>query len=141
MKLGAMLVDILRSLVRPPATQIYPAERQPTPERLRGQLHWNPEQCTGCCLCSKDCPADAIEVITIDKENKRFVMRYHADRCTYCAQCVKNCRFGCIQMSSEDWELAASDPQAFEVYYGREDDLQRLMEKRTQSDNGASGSG
>lgn len=132
MKIGSMLVDILRSLVRPPATQIYPSERRPAPDRLRGKLYWNPAQCAGCCLCSKDCPADAIEIITIDKQNKRFVMRYHADRCTYCAQCVKNCRFNCLQMSPEDWELAATTMQAFTVYYGDEHDLRCLVERDAQ---------
>jgi NAD(P)H-quinone oxidoreductase subunit I len=85
MKLSAMLGDVLRSLFRRPATERYPFERHPTPPRLRGALHWNPDKCTGCCLCVKDCPANAIEIITIDKANKRFVLRYHADRCTYVA--------------------------------------------------------
>ena len=81
-------------------------------------------------LCVKDCPSDAIELITIDKVAKKFVMRYHADRCTYCAQCVLSCRFKCLEMSSEDWELASANKQPFEVYYGREEDVAFLLEKR-----------
>lgn len=124
MKITTMLGDVLRSLLRPNSTQQYPAERQPDPERLRGKLVWNGEKCTGCALCVKECPALAIELITLDKAAKRFVMRYHIDRCTFCAQCVENCRFGCLQMSNTDWELAAADKSAFTVYYGKEHDIE-----------------
>jgi|SRR5690606_29789705 len=128
MKIAMMLRDVLRSLFRKPVTELYPAQRQPTPVQLRGKLHWNPEKCTGCCLCIKDCPCDALELITIDKANKRFVMRYDVGRCTFCAQCVQNCRFNCLGMSSEDWELAATDKAPFTIYYGREEDVQSILD-------------
>ena len=75
----------------------------------------------------KDCPADALELLVVDKAAKRFVLRYHADRCTYCAQCVESCRFNCLGMSSEDWELASLNKEPFSVYYGREEDIQAIM--------------
>ncbi len=107
MKIGTMVGDVLGSLFRQPVTQQYPFERKEAPRRLRGKLHWDAEKCTGCLLCVKDCPAQAIEVIMVDKANKRFVMRYHVDRCTFCSQCVVSCRQGALGMSSEEWELAA----------------------------------
>jgi formate hydrogenlyase subunit 6/NADH:ubiquinone oxidoreductase subunit I len=127
MKMGAMLSDVLRSLWRRPVTQRYPFERRAAPARLRGKLHWNPEKCTGCCLCSKECPSKAIELITLDKKSKRFVVRYHVDRCAFCAQCVQNCRFGCLAMSNEEWELAALSKAPFTVYYGDETDVQAVV--------------
>lgn len=123
MKVRTMLSDVLRSLFRRPVTEKYPFERSPAPARLRGQLHWNPEKCTGCCLCVKECPADALELITLDKKEKRFVLRYHVDRCTFCAQCVQNCRFGCLDMSNEEWELAAGSKEPFTIYYGSEENI------------------
>jgi formate hydrogenlyase subunit 6/NADH:ubiquinone oxidoreductase subunit I len=128
MTIGAMLSDIVRSLFKKPVTERYPFERKPTPARLRGKLIYDPTRCTGCMLCMKDCTANAIEIITVDKVNKKFVMRFHADRCTYCAQCVENCRFDCIQMSAEDYEMAALTRTPFEVMYGREEDLQALLD-------------
>ena len=128
-RIGAMLNDIVESLFKRPITEKYPFERHPAPERLRGKLMWDPEKCTGCGLCNKDCPSNAIELIVIDKKAKRFVMEYHADRCTYCAQCVQNCRFECLSMSNEQWELAALTKQPFEVYYGKEEDIQAILEK------------
>ncbi|MCZ7668941.1 MAG: 4Fe-4S binding protein [Chloroflexi bacterium] len=129
MKIGTMLGDVWRALWQKPVTQKYPFERIEAPKRLRGKLVWDPEKCTGCNLCSKDCPADAIEMITIDKKAKRFVMRYHLDRCTYCAQCVASCRFNCINMSDEQWELAATSKTPFEVNYGRDEDLAEALAK------------
>jgi formate hydrogenlyase subunit 6/NADH:ubiquinone oxidoreductase subunit I len=137
MKIGAMLSDVFRSLLRRPATRQYPLERQPAPERLRGKLRWHPEKCTGCCLCVKDCPANAIEVIMVDKAARRFVVRYHLDRCTYCAQCVQSCRQGCLEMSSEEWELAAASKEPFTVYYGDEADVERLVELAQSDTDGA----
>jgi formate hydrogenlyase subunit 6/NADH:ubiquinone oxidoreductase subunit I len=137
MKITTMLQDILRSLFHKPITEFYPAQRQPTPERLRGKLKWNPENCTGCCLCVKDCPSNAIDLITIDKANKRFVMRYDAGRCTYCAQCVQNCRFNCLEMSSNDWELAATETTPFTVTYGREEDVKLLLDGITETSDPA----
>ena len=122
-----MLLDVLRSLGQRPFTQKYPFEKRPSPERLRGQLHYDPTNCTGCCLCMKECPANALELITIDQKAKQFVMRYHVDRCTFCAQCVQNCRFNCLSMSPEEWELAATTKEPFTIYYGDEADVATVL--------------
>ena len=127
--LGAMFGDIIRSLFKKPFTQLYPFEKKPAPELLRGKLIWDPTKCTGCQLCIKDCPANAIELITLDKVNKRFVMRYNVDRCTFCEQCVVSCRFKCLSMSNEDWELASIKKEPFTVYYGKDSDVEFLLAK------------
>jgi formate hydrogenlyase subunit 6/NADH:ubiquinone oxidoreductase subunit I len=122
-----MLGDISRSLFKRPITERYPFERKPTPERLRGHLMFDPSKCTGCKICVRDCPALGIELMVVDKVNKRFVMRFHTDRCTYCAQCVVSCNFDALGMSHENWELAALSKEAFEVSLGREEDIQALL--------------
>jgi formate hydrogenlyase subunit 6/NADH:ubiquinone oxidoreductase subunit I len=122
-----MMHDIWQSFFRRPATRRYPFERVAAPEQLRGKLVWDSTKCNGCSLCCKDCPAAALELITIDKKAKRFVMRFHADRCTYCAQCVQNCRLECLGMSSADWELAALSREAFTVHYGNEADVEAIV--------------
>ena len=129
MTIGSMLGDIVKSFFKKPFTEKYPFVRQEAPENLRGKLVWDPEKCSGCQLCVKDCPSKALELIVIDKVNKRFVMRYNMDKCTYCAQCVVNCRFNCLSMSDKQWELASIKKEPFEVYYGREEDVKFLLEK------------
>ncbi len=129
MRIGSMLGDVLQSLFQKPATQLYPYVHEAAPATFRGKLIWEPAKCTGCQLCVKDCPAAAIELITIDKATKRFVMRYDIDRCTYCAQCVVSCRQKCLSMSADQWELAALSREPFRVYYGREEDVKTIEEK------------
>jgi NAD(P)H-quinone oxidoreductase subunit I len=137
MTIGSMFGDVVKSLFKKPITEKYPYTHSETPEHFRGQLHFNAEKCSGCMLCVKDCPADAIEILTIDKVNKKFVMRYNMDRCTFCAQCVVNCRFNCIEMSEDQWELASVKREPFEVYYGKEEDVKTLLESAAQPATGA----
>jgi formate hydrogenlyase subunit 6/NADH:ubiquinone oxidoreductase subunit I len=123
MKMTTMLGDVMQSLFKPPATRQYPCERQEPPERLRGCLHWDSTNCIGCGLCAKDCPANAIEVIVLDKKAKRFVVRYHLDRCLFCGQCVESCPRNCLELSQDDWELAALSKEPFTLYYGDDADV------------------
>jgi len=132
MSIGTMFGEIVSSLFKKPVTERYPFKRYPSPLRLRGKLVYNPEKCTGCQLCVKDCPADALELLVVDKVAKRFVLRYHVDRCTYCSQCVESCRFHCLDLSPDEWELAAVSKQPFTVDYGREEDVQAILARLNQ---------
>jgi formate hydrogenlyase subunit 6/NADH:ubiquinone oxidoreductase subunit I len=122
-----MLKDIVDSFFKNPATQMYPLEKIAPPARYRGALRYNPLVCTGCSLCVKDCPSNAIELTILDRAAKRFVLRYHMDRCVYCGQCVVNCKPKCMVMSNEDWEHAVLEKE-FTVYYGKEEDVAQFLE-------------
>ena len=129
MRIGAMLGDISRSLFKRPVTELYPFERRPTPERLRGQLQFDASKCSGCKICVRDCPANALELVVVDKATKRFAMKFHTDRCTYCAQCVVSCNFSSLSMTHEQWELAGLSRDQFLLTMGREEDLAVLRER------------
>lgn len=129
MPIGTMMSDLVRSLFKKPATELYPYVKKPAPARLRGKLTWNPENCSGCQLCIKDCPSNAIDLVTVDKATKQFVMRYHVDHCIYCAQCVVSCRFGCLALSNEDWELAIGNKEPLGIFYGKEENIARVLEQ------------
>lgn len=53
----------------------------------------NADACTGCGLCSKYCPTDAI---SYNKETKQLDFVY--DQCVGCGQCVVQCAFGVQRM-------------------------------------------
>lgn len=131
-KLGTMLSDILSSLVHKPATTQYPQGTTEVPIRTRGKVVYTADTCTGCRLCVRDCPANAIDIIILDRKEKRFVMHYHVDRCIFCTQCVESCRFDCITLNDTPWELAATAKTPFDIYYGHEEDVKKVLEKHTE---------
>lgn len=132
MKIGTMFKDVFESFFSKPATQVYPAEKVITSERFRGKLIYNPALCTGCTLCVKDCPSNAIELAILDRAAKRYVMTYHLDQCVYCGQCVSNCKVKSLHMSNQEWELASVKKEAFEVFYGNPNDIKTMLEKAAQ---------
>ena len=129
-----MLRDIMKAVFEKPVTETYPFERVETPPTLRGKLVWTPGACTGCALCVKDCPADAIHLITLDKAAKRFVMEYHEDRCIFCGQCVQSCRFDCLTLQNDDWELATATRSGFTVWYGAPEDVAAVVQDSSPPD-------
>ncbi len=52
-----------------------------------------PEKCTGCMVCAKGCPVDAIEG---EKKKVHFI---HQDICTKCGLCFTKCNFDAIKLS------------------------------------------
>jgi formate hydrogenlyase subunit 6/NADH:ubiquinone oxidoreductase subunit I len=131
MKNGSMFKDILTSFFSTPVTEKYPFERPETATRFRSKLTFDPSKCTGCNLCSKDCPANAIEIVIIDRAAKRFIAHYSVDQCIYCGQCVQSCKFKCLDMPNNDWELAALSKDSFAVTYGKDEDIASFMERLT----------
>jgi len=136
MKLGMMINDIFESAFKRPATERYPFERKEAPARFRGQLLWNRENCTGCGLCAKDCPANAIEMIVLDRKAKQFVFHYNVDHCLFCAQCVHSCRQGCLEMQPQIWELAALSRDGYQLYYGADDVVKAYLASQTEPESG-----
>jgi formate hydrogenlyase subunit 6/NADH:ubiquinone oxidoreductase subunit I len=132
MMIGTMFSDVVRSFFIKPATQLYPRERIHPAESYRGKLTFSPAACTGCGLCVKDCPAKAIELITLDRATKRFVMTYHMERCLYCGQCEVSCKFKCIDLAHDDWEHAALGKEEFTLYYGKPEDIRISLAKLAQ---------
>ncbi len=52
-----------------------------------------PELCTGCVVCKRACPVDAID------GDKKVVHFIHQDICTKCGTCFTKCKFDAIQLS------------------------------------------
>jgi NAD-dependent dihydropyrimidine dehydrogenase PreA subunit len=57
----------------------------------------DPELCNGCGICVNSCPVD---VIRMDKEKKKAVIRY-PEECMVCAYCELDCPEHAIYVSPE----------------------------------------
>ena len=82
---------VMKSLFSKPATAMYPVVKNEFNSNTRGSLEMAKiDDCIFCGICSKRCPAGAIEVSKPDQ-------RWEIDRtrcivCGYCADiCPKNC--------------------------------------------------
>ncbi len=114
---GAMLESVLGSLFRKPATIRYPFEKFVMPKDFRGQPKFHSEKCTGCRLCIRDCPAQAITITKVGE--KRFEASIDLGKCVYCAQCAETCPRKVIEIST-DFELAQLERGKLKVVFHAE---------------------
>ncbi|MQY67866.1 MAG: 4Fe-4S dicluster domain-containing protein [Hadesarchaea archaeon] len=91
-----ILPQVLRNLLRKPATVKYPQVRVEPPKGYRGRPVVDPERCISCWLCIRTCPARAI---TISKETKKPSI--WLGRCIFCGECAEVCPARAITMTKE----------------------------------------
>jgi hydrogenase-4 component H len=97
--LAYLLPQLGRVLTSHPQTVKFPFAPPEIPEGYRGRVQIHSEECRGCGLCVRDCPAFALELQRDDKHTFRLI--YHPERCAYCGQCEVSCTFGAIYQTSE----------------------------------------
>lgn len=104
-----MQTEILGTVLRrKTATIRYPFQEAVRPERLRGKIEHDIEKCTGCGLCSRDCPATAITMVESTKTKTKKKPEFRFDRCIFCGTCEAVCPKKAITMSTS-FEMAAFD--------------------------------
>ncbi len=111
-RLGKMILEVLRTFLKKPATILYPAEKIDMPEKFRGRIKFYPEKCIGCMLCMKDCPSNAIKISKLP--DGKFEAEIDLDKCIYCAQCVDSCPRKALE-ATKDVELAQLDSKKLKV--------------------------
>lgn len=113
------LASTFKAMFEPTVTRQYPEERYIPPGSYRGRpvlvLEESGERCVACGLCSRVCPALAIEVQAgeTQRDKERYPAKFEINmlRCIFCGFCEEVCPEEAIVMS-KDYEM---------VYANRED--------------------
>lgn len=109
----------LRQMFKPKFTRQYPEERWEPTGSYRGRpvlvLDEDGERCVACGLCSRVCPALAIEVqaAETEREKERFPIKFEINmlRCIFCGFCEEVCPEEAIVMSC-DYELVFTNRES-----------------------------
>lgn len=82
--------EVMKNLFSKPATTEYPFVPREYPERTRGHVEVNIDDCIMCGMCMRSCPPGAIEVKRA--ENTWTINRFDCIQCGYCVEkCPKKC--------------------------------------------------
>ncbi|MCC6864910.1 MAG: NADH-quinone oxidoreductase subunit NuoI [Ignavibacteria bacterium] len=129
----------LREMFRPKITMQYPEEKWAPPTAFRGrpvlvETEDGTERCVACGLCSRVCPALAIEVQadeTFTQDKERYPVKFEINmlRCIFCGFCEEVCPEEAIIMSDEYILTFTSQNEAI---FGKEKLLmsERRLKKR-----------
>lgn len=101
-----------KTMFEPKFTRQYPEEKTPISPSFRGRpvlvLEEDGERCVACGLCSRVCPALAIEVQAgeTERSKERYPKLFEINmlRCIFCGYCEEVCPEEAIVMS-KDYEL------------------------------------
>lgn len=132
------LLLTLKQVFKPKFTRQYPEEKWASPASFRGRpvlvLEENgTERCVACGLCSRVCPALAIEVQAneTELEKERYPEKFEINmvRCIFCGFCEEVCPEEAIVMSDE-FELVFKSQD--EAIFGKDKLLmpRKKLEKR-----------
>ncbi len=134
------MILTLKNMLRPKVTLQYPEQKFIPPASYRGRPvlvkeNNGIERCVACGLCSRVCPALAIEVQAAETEleKERYPQKFEINmlRCIFCGFCEEVCPEEAIVMS-KDYELVFTNRE--DAIYGKDkllipvDDLRERLD-------------
>jgi ech hydrogenase subunit F len=109
MSVFKMAKTVLGSLVKKPATLMYPVIPREYGEKTRGHVANDIENCIFCGMCTRKCPSNAL---SINKEEKTWTINRLS--CIQCNCCVEVCPKHCLHMENTYTPVATGSVR--EVY-------------------------
>ena len=104
----------LKAMLRRPVTVMWPDEKELLAPRARGVIALDPEACTVCMLCARECPDWCIYIEghkeeqppskpggRVRKRNELDLFEIDYSLCMYCGICVEVCPFDALFWSPE----------------------------------------
>lgn len=96
---GAILPEMIRSLLHRAATEPYPVKTIDKAEGFRGKIQVADEVCIGCSMCAVVCPPACIDMVESEREvprGDRMITRkkkpvVHLLSCIQCGLCEEAC--------------------------------------------------
>lgn len=122
-----MIGNIFKNLGSKPATRMYPFEKREPFKDARGQISGiDIDKCIFCGICSRKCPADAINV---NRQEKSWEIDQF--KCVICGVCTEVCPKKCILMDSHHKTASTSKEKVKQVQEPKKDE-QPVTEKENQ---------
>ncbi len=104
-RIGKIGKRVAKTMFSKPATEMYPQQKPCLQENYRGKPIFDFSACISCGLCSRECPAKAIEMVP--SGNKKYP-QLNLAQCIFCYHCAEVCPKKAIYNSCE-FELATTD--------------------------------
>jgi formate hydrogenlyase subunit 6/NADH:ubiquinone oxidoreductase subunit I len=110
-RVSPMFQEVFSHLFKKSATGKYPFVKCVPAEGFRGKQVFDVSLCVSCGLCSRDCPAKAIEMIEFEGKKRP---NFYLDRCIFCYQCAESCPRNAIR-ATDIFELATTDKSSLVI--------------------------
>ncbi len=114
--------EAIMNLFRPPVTTTYPVKPATYPERSRGHVEIEVDDCIGCSMCVRCCPSNALAVNKL--KGTWTINRFD---CVACGYCVEKCPKKCLQIVPG---YQTPEPQKAEATYTKSPEVLAEEERK-----------